>query len=109
MDMRSWVSRCHAYAHMNGFYKGDCCAFPFVCEHLSGSTTAQIMLIVSELGEAVEALRCNDPENFEEEIADTFIRLFDLCGAKGIRHIEKVIEGKMKVNESRDYRHDKAF
>ena len=36
-----------------------------------------LMLIVSELAEAMEAYRIQDHENFKEEIADTFIRLLD--------------------------------
>lgn len=71
-----------------------------------------LMLIVSELGEALEAHRCgrfarlakyeqeisiNVPldytfermikDTFEDEIADVFIRLFDLCGYLGIDNL----------------------
>ena len=37
-----------------------------------------LMLIVTELAEAMEAHRVQDQENFREEIADAFIRLLDL-------------------------------
>lgn len=40
-----------------------------------------LMLIVSEVGEAFEA---ESDENFNEEIADILIRLFDLCGGLNI-------------------------
>lgn len=50
------------------------------------------MLVVSELGEAIEAHRHGDREGFEEEIADTFIRLADLCGGLGI-DIERAENG----------------
>ena len=102
-----------------------------------------LMLVVSELGEALEADRkmryANIPmfekrinesddrgsdllkkhifkESFEEcvkdtiedEIADTFLRLFDLCGAMGI-DIDKHIELKMRFNKTRQYMHGKKY
>lgn len=66
----------------------------------------KLMLVVSEVSEAAEAVRHNDRANFEEEIADTFIRLLDICGAIGI-NIERAISDKMMVNESRKRRHGK--
>lgn len=89
-----------------------------------------LMLIVSELGECQEALRHNyfsipishmdisQIENkyfekyiknsVEDELADTFIRLFDLCGYLNI-NIEKHIEAKIRYNESRPKKHNKMF
>lgn len=64
------------------------------------------MLIVTELSEAMEAYRCQNKENFKEEIADAFIRLFDLCGGLGI-DIEKEIEKKSRRNKNRPYKHGK--
>jgi len=93
----------------------------------------KLMLIVSELGEACEAHRkvhradlgkfkaFNKDErilhftflfedlikdSFEDEIADTIIRLFDLCGFMGI-DIDKFVELKMQYNETRPYKHGK--
>lgn len=100
-----------------------------------------IMLIVSELSEALEALRCGyrviEPEDvsnffnqyrkgnrkreelsqmeiaffqarikdtFEDEIADTFIRLLHLCGMLGI-NIEQHIELKLLFNKARPRLH----
>lgn len=96
-----------------------------------------LMLIVSELGEACEADRKNrhaemeyyeramqnppTPDNFkqacfeglikdtfEDEIADTFLRLMDLCGALNI-DIEKHIRLKAEYNLSRPPKHGKAY
>jgi len=68
---------------------------------------AKLMLVVTEVSEAVEAYRKDDLRHgFPEEIADTFIRLFDLCGSLDI-DIEKYIEEKMAVNETRPYKHGK--
>lgn len=65
-----------------------------------------LMLIVTEVAEAMEAHRIKDKEGFNEEIADTFIRLFDLCGGLKI-DITKEIEKKMVKNKKRPYKHGK--
>ncbi len=67
---------------------------------------AKLMLVVTEVSEAAEAVREDDREKFAEEIADTFIRLLDICGSMGI-DIEAEIERKMEVNRGRPYRHGK--
>lgn len=43
-------------------------------------------------------------DSFEDELADTIIRILDICGAKGI-DIEKHIELKMEYNETRENKH----
>ena len=65
-----------------------------------------LMLIVTELAEAMEAHRHQDQENFKEEIADTFIRLLDLCGGLKI-DIEGEIARKSSKNKLRPYKHGK--
>jgi NTP pyrophosphatase (non-canonical NTP hydrolase) len=96
-----------------------------------------LMLIVSELSEALEAHRKDRMANltdkqkgaldgwtldedfkgrfylqvkdtFEDEIADTFIRLFDLCGSLGI-DIDWHIQQKMRYNATREYKHGKRY
>lgn len=87
-----------------------------------------LMLVVSELGEAIEAHRKNrftDPlfvgtemtpaafaenikDTFEDEIADAIIRLFDMCGGLGI-DIDFHIREKLKYNETRPTRHGKRY
>jgi NTP pyrophosphatase (non-canonical NTP hydrolase) len=66
----------------------------------------KLMLVVTEVSEAAEAYRKEDRENFSEEIADCFIRLYDICGSIGI-DIEAEIEKKMEKNEGRSIRHGK--
>ena len=92
----------------------------------------KLMLVVTELGEAMEAYRhlsertlshmqgnvelgtpANiDPdqapilENFIEELADTFIRLLDMTGSFEI-DISTAIARKMAKNEKRPYKHGK--
>ncbi len=89
-----------------------------------------LMLIVSELSEALEAHRKNksstdislieNSESFkeefelhikdtiEDEIADTFIRLFDFCGYLNI-DIDKHIKLKRQYNKLRPYKHNKQY
>lgn len=95
-----------------------------------------LMLIVSELGEALEADRCGRyadmkafesclddgaselekieafkmyvKDTLEDEIADTLIRLFDLCGYMGI-DIDRHIKYKMWYNSTRPNLHGKAY
>lgn len=97
-----------------------------------------LMLIVSEIAEALEADRKdvffdhtkniqwkndwhkatesedvknfveNVKDTFEDEIADTFIRLLDLCGARNI-DIEWHIKQKLAYNKTREYKHGKNY
>ena len=54
------------------------------------------------------AYRTHIKDTFEDEIADSFIRLFDLCYKMDI-DIEKFIDMKMKYNKTRDVKHGKKF
>jgi NTP pyrophosphatase (non-canonical NTP hydrolase) len=65
-----------------------------------------LMLVVTELAEAMEAHRHQDQAHFNEELADTFIRLLDLCGGLKI-DIESQIEQKSNKNKTRPYKHGK--
>lgn len=92
-----------------------------------------LMLITSELGEAMEAHRCNrfacngvfereikegvEPKDcfeknikdtFEDEITDAIIRLFDLCGGLGI-DLDFHFEKKMEYNLKRPKLHGKSY
>ena len=79
-------------------------------EHISDATgtLAKLMLVVSEVSEACEAIRDNDFFNFKEEIADTFIRLLDICGTMKI-DIDTEIRTKMAKNEKRPYKHGRKI
>lgn len=73
----------------------------------------KIALIMGECGEALEAMRKGNyglelKDTFEDEIADVFIRLSDLCGELNI-NIEKQIEWKLEHNKSRPALHGKNF
>lgn len=95
----------------------------------------KLMLIVSELGEAQEAdrkdkranlgyflerkkvlskeslIRCFESsvkDTLEDELADAFIRLLDLCGYLKI-DIEGHIKAKMWYNSTRPHKHKKKY
>jgi NTP pyrophosphatase (non-canonical NTP hydrolase) len=86
-----------------------------------------LMLVVSELGEAIEAHRKNQmmtdnsqdiftdewfkenvKDTFEDEIADAIIRLLDMSGGLGI-DIGWHINAKLKYNASRPRLHGKTY
>lgn len=92
-----------------------------------------LMLITSELAEALEADRhhisadvstyeeniLNDvpfkeafklsiKDSYEDEIADAIIRLLDHCGYRGI-DIDFHVREKLKYNKTREHRHGKKY
>lgn len=73
----------------------------------------KLMLVVTEVSEAMEALRDNKlayyekdgkPEGMVTELADTVIRVLHLADLLGL-DLEDAIERKMAFNEKREYRH----
>lgn len=66
-------------------------------------TGTLLALIHSEVSEALEADR-KGLGTFAEELADICIRVFDLCGARGI-DLEAAILQKMEFNKTRPHMH----
>ena len=72
-----------------------------------------LMLIVSELSEALEGLRHNNPPSehikefsaAEEELADVVIRVMDMAKARNWR-VGEAIMAKIQFNSGREYMHD---
>lgn len=85
---------CHSIAREKGFWDKE------------RNIGEALMLIVTELAEAMEAHRKQDDPNFKEELADAFIRLLDLCGGLQI-NIEDEIDKKSQKNKNRPYKHGK--
>ncbi len=163
MRLKTIIKESHENAITKGFYdcpecggvgyREDCGSLVILKDDYSkcpscngtGITTTKnipelLMLVVTEIGESVEALRENKKANwenyetdldfqsdfipadqrqkksferwiknsFEDEIADVFIRLADLCGYMNI-DIEKHIELKMEYNRTRPKKHGKEF
>lgn len=63
-----------------------------------------LMLVVTELSEAMEAWRDDDIESFKEEISDVLIRIFHICGDLKI-DISNAVRAKMLANKTRPYKH----
>ena len=85
---------CHSIAVEKGFWEKE------------RNIGEALMLVVTEIAEAMEGYRHQDNDNFREEIADAFIRLFDLCGGLKI-DIEGEINKKCDINKKRPYKHGK--
>jgi NTP pyrophosphatase (non-canonical NTP hydrolase) len=66
----------------------------------------KLMLVVTEVAEAAEACRKGDYPNFCEEIADTFIRLFDIVDSSHI-DLDYHVISKMVKNHQRAIKHGK--
>lgn len=66
----------------------------------------KLMLVVTEISEAAEAVRHGDKENFTEEMADAVIRILDITATSEI-DLEKAILAKMKINAGRPEKHGK--
>lgn len=117
MHINSLIVEAHLNAKKKGFWD-NWDVFGLLGEkHIDGKALGQIedalvsqrlMDISTELGEAQDALRKRDKDNFKEEIADTVLRICDLCGGLDI-NLEEEIKKKMEKNIDRPYLHNKAF
>ena len=144
MTIKQLCKQAHKMAVEKGFWDKGICNLRYACDGCPISDRCPydrnkselLMLIVSELGEACEALRNNnrqpntlvkteglkiknankisnkdriwEKDTFEDEVADTFIRLGDMCEALGI-DIEWQIQQKFSYNKQRKYKHGKEF
>jgi NTP pyrophosphatase (non-canonical NTP hydrolase) len=73
----------------------------------------KLMLVVTEIAEAMEVYRdeiesAMPIEDFNEEIADVFIRLLDICGSLQM-DIERAITLKLAFNRTRPPKHGRKL
>ena len=102
--LNAYRDLCHEIAKSKGWYDGP-------GERNIGE---QLMLVVTEVAEAMEDLRDGKmaisydenrkPTGFPIEIADVMIRLFDLAGYLRI-DIDDAVDAKIAYNETRPHRH----
>lgn len=102
MTLDEFAAECHATSRDNGFKKL--------------TTMERLLMIHTEVSEAVEVLREN-PEKmstkiphpqFDEELADIVIRVLDLAASLDIK-LSKVIKAKARFNKGRPWKHGKNF
>ena len=122
MEIRELQRRIHRNAIDKGFWYKP---------HNFGN---DLILIVSELGECIEAHRCGDfcdmeaynelmtnetydfetcfkkyvKDTVQDEVADAFIRILDMCEYYGI-DLQKHVELKMEYNAKRERLHGKKY
>jgi NTP pyrophosphatase (non-canonical NTP hydrolase) len=102
MKIYEWQKAVHENAKEHGWHSGLL------------NIPEKLMLIVSEVSEALEAYRddemCEDTESngkpvgFASELADIVIRTLDLAEAAGY-DLESAISRKHEYNKTRPYRH----
>lgn len=91
-SLQEWQAEVREVNELNGWFDKD---RPF---------SADIALLHSEVSEAYEGFRNDDPENVDEELADVFIRLMDTVERRGTDLAEEVRK-KLRKNRERGYRH----
>jgi NTP pyrophosphatase (non-canonical NTP hydrolase) len=106
MRISELVETAHADASAKGF--------------VDNAVEADLMLMVSELAEALEEYRTHGdlghvykrddgkPEGYVYELADVVIRIAHHCGRHGLP-LERVIVEKLAFNRSRPFKHGRRF
>lgn len=107
MTLDQIADECHRISHEHGFWEDNDKIF-------NGDRRdplwilSRLALIHSEVSEALEAVRVDDMDNFEDELIDVLIRVFDLWGGTyGMGNLDDVLERKMRKNEQRPFKHGK--
>lgn len=88
----------------------------FVRYMIDGNRVEKIALVITELSEAIEAIRSGNPPDdkvpkysaLAVELGDATIRIYDLAGKLGI-DLEKVIAAKHEFNTKRPYKHGREL
>jgi len=104
MDIKTLIEESHSTAKEKGWWDSPKREIPEL-----------IALIHSEVSEALETYRIGGvdmmwygskkkPEGLVVELADTVIRIADLCGEFGL-DLESALIEKMAYNKTRPYRH----
>lgn len=115
----TWQQEIGAWGARKGWHLPPLCEVkagehhPAVVGPDTNAIGTKLMLVVTEVAEAMEALRDGHlsyyekdgkPEGMITELADTVIRCMHLADLLGL-DLEDAIERKMAYNEKREYRH----
>lgn len=110
-SISGWIATVHGLAVEKGWWSDAKTGEPVEAK---ARIPEAIALIHSEVSEALEEYRhdrldvfvtaAGKPEGLPVELADTVIRIFDLCGALGI-DLEEAMRVKHEYNKTRPYRH----
>ena len=114
MTFDDWAREIHQWARSKGFYDRERLV---VRDPVLGDVegrpvnpslpSEKLMLIVTEVAEAQEALRDGDKANEAEEIADVMIRVLDYAAWRGI-NLDSEVAKKMGKNRGRPRLHGRA-
>ena len=103
MRLNELAKEAYKQAHSNGFYD-----HANIADDVK-TILIKLLLINGEVNEAVEVLRKDQgSDRLHEELADVFIRLFDLAGYVNM-DVESCVSSKMEYNKLRKYRHGREF
>lgn len=112
-SLRAVADQCFMGSESKGFWNDDPTVGTVLQQYYD---TTKLMLVVTEIAEAVEGLRHGNPKSdkipefsaVEEELADAFIRMADLWHKRGWR-VPEAIVAKLAYNASRPHKHGKGF
>lgn len=107
-EINNLADEFHQYAKISGFWEGD-----------AGNLGTKVALIHAEVSEFLEVLREEDWKHkkstkipqylaLEEEAADVFIRLLELCSCLHL-DVGAAAIAKHAYNQTRPYKHGKQF
>ena len=107
---QQWISKIYSY-NVNESFSEEAEA-----ERINKALKSEsLMLIVSELSEALEAIRkdtmddkLTEHKGEDVELVDALIRILDYAGGYGI-DLDTILEKKLKYNNQRPYKHGKSF
>lgn len=118
-QFRQVINKCYETAKSKGWwdkYGQEAQAARVLGDFKAEVISSKLMLIVSELAEALEEVRSGSPdfyyamdgsgkpEGLSVELADAVIRIFDLAGWLGI-DLAAAIHEKMEFNKTRAHKH----
>lgn len=112
--LRALIDACHGNANVKGFWNYTK-SLEVGTEAYNDAVCRLLLLVGTEISEACEGLRKEEPDphvrghsNFEVELADTVIRIFDMAGGLKL-DLVGAIAMKMEANQKRPMKHGKNF